>query len=285
MTTNETPSSKDLTLVIGSTGKTGRRVFARLEAQGVPIRHGSRQAPIPFDWDDQATWAPALAGVKAVYVAFHPDLSVPGAPEAIGEFTRLATKAGVDRLVLLSGRGEAEAQRCEQIVAESGLTWTVVRASWFLQNFSEGFMLDQILSGTVALPAGRVLEPFVDAEDIADVAVAALMGTDLENQVVEVTGPRLLTLADAIGEIAAATGREITFIDIGHDEFLASMHEAGVPAAYVELLDYLFREVMDGRNASLAPGVREALGREPRDLKDYVERTLASGAWAGEVVR
>jgi uncharacterized protein YbjT (DUF2867 family) len=249
------------------------------------VRHGSRQASIPFDWDDHATWAPALAGVKAAYVAFHPDLAVPGAPEAIAEFARLAVAAGVERLVLLSGRGEAEARRCERIVAESGLTWTLVRASWFLQNFSEGFLRDLIVGGTVALPAGRVPEPFVDAEDIADVAVAALTGTGLDNRVVEVTGPRLLTFADAIAEIAAATGREIAFVDIAHEDFLASMREAGVPADYVGLLDYLFREVLDGRNASLATGVREALGREPRDLRDYVEATLATGAWTAEAVR
>lgn len=285
MARTETQSDNNLTLVVGSTGKTGRRVVERLEALGAPVRHGSRQAAIPFDWDDQATWAPALANVKAVYVTFHPDLAVPGAPEAIGEFTRLATEAGVERLVLLSGRGEPEAQRCERIVAESGLIWTVVRASWFLQNFSEGFMRDMIIGGTVALPVGDVREPFIDVEDIADVAVAALTGSDLENRLVEVTGPRLMTFADAIGEIAAATGREIAFVDIGHDEFLASTREVGVPAAYVDLLDILFREVLDGRNASLATGVREALGREPRDLSDYVESTLKSGAWAEEVVR
>jgi len=283
MTTNSY-SNENLTLVVGSTGKTGRRVVSRLENLGTPVRHGSRQAAIPFDWEDRSTWAPVLSDVKAAYVTYHPDLAVPGAREDIVEFTRLAVEAGVERLVLLSGRGEPAAQHCERIVAESGLTWTVVRASWFLQNFSEGFMLDQILGGTVAIPAGRVLEPLIDAEDIADVAVAALVGSDLENRVVEVTGPRLMTIADAIGEIAAATGREIAFIDIGHEEFLASMREVGVPAAYVDLLDYLFREVMDGRNASLATGVREALGREPRDLGDYIESTLASGVWAGEVV-
>ncbi len=285
MTRNETQTNKNLTLVVGSTGKTERRVVARLEAMGAPVRHGSRRAAIPFDWDDRATWAPALTGVKAAYVAFHPDLAVPGAPEAISEFTRLATEAGVERLVLLSGRGESEAQRCERIVEESGLTWTVVRASWFLQNFSEGFVRDMIIGGTVALPVGQVLEPFVDAEDIADVAVAALTGSGVVNRVVEVTGPRLMTFDDAIGEIAAASGREIAFVDIGHDEFLASMREVGVPAAYVELLDYLFREVLDGRNASLASGVREALGREARDLSDYVESTLATGPWTGEVVK
>lgn len=276
---------RDLVLVVGSTGKTGRRVAERLETRGVPIRHGSRGAEIPFDWDDPATWPPALAGVKGVYIAFHPDLAVPGAPRAISEFTRLAREAGVERLALLSGRGEAEAQRCERIVADSGLTWTVVRASWFDQNFSEGFMRDMILEGTVALPTGETLEPFVDAEDIADVAVAALTGTGLENRVFEVTGPRLMTFRQAVAEIAAGLGRTVTFVDVSQEDFLEGARGAGIPEAYISLLDFLFREVLDGRNESLANGVQDALDRQPRDFRDYVADTLATGTWSGEVAR
>ena len=163
-----------LTLVLAATGKTGRRVADRLEAQGRPVRRGSRSAAIPFDWDDATTWAPALEGVEAAYVVYIPDLAVPAAPPAIRAFTELALEAGVRRLVLLSGRGEEEAQRCERIVQESGLDWTIVRASWFAQNFSEGAFHDLVLAGEVALPAGDVQEPFIDVDDIADVVVAAL---------------------------------------------------------------------------------------------------------------
>lgn len=272
-------------LVVGSTGKTGRRVVERLAARGVAVRHGARRAPVPFDWEDPQTWAPALDGVRAAYVTFHPDLALPGAPAAIERFSRLANEAGVERLVLQSGRGEAEARRCERIVAASGLGWTVVRASWFAQNFSEGFLLDAIVDGTVALPVDDVREPFVDADDIADVAVAALTTDDLLDRVVEVTGPRLLTFAEAVGEIAEATGRDVRFVRIPHQEFVAGLVRAGVPENAAGLLDFLFAEVLDGRNASLARGVEDALGRPARDFREYVARTASTGVWSTEVAR
>lgn len=268
-----------LTLVIGSTGKTGRRVAARLEDLGVPVRHGSRQADIPFDWAAPATWAPALQDVRAAYVTFVPDLSVPGAPEAITRFTELAREAGVQRLVLLSGRGESEAQRCEEIVAAAGLEWAVVRAAWFMENFSEAFLQGMMLNGTVALPTNGVREPFVSADDIAEVAVAALTGQAAAGRVYEVTGPHLLNFTEAVATVAGAAGLDTQYVEIPHDAFLASLRDQGIPADYVELLDYLFRETLDGRNAALTTGVQEALGREPLDLQDYARGAAAQGAW------
>src|SRR5262245_56258650 len=131
-------------LVIGSTGKTGRRVAARLDTLGVEVRHGSRSTTPPFDWSDPLTWRPALAGVRAAYVAYPPDLAAPGSADAVTELTRIARAAGVQRLVLLSGRGEQEALAAERIVQASGLEWAVVRASWFMQNFSEGNFADDV---------------------------------------------------------------------------------------------------------------------------------------------
>ena len=127
-----------LTLVLGGTGKTGRRVVQRLTALDQPVRIGSRSGGLPFDWEDPATWAPALTGVKAAYVSYYPDLAAPGAAEAIGSFAEMAVNSGTRRLVMLSGRGEDEAVACEKALAESGADWTVLRCSWFDQNFSEG---------------------------------------------------------------------------------------------------------------------------------------------------
>ncbi len=163
-----------LTLVVGGTGKTGRRVAERLTARGGPVRIGSRSGEPPFDWRDQATWAPALRDVESAYVTYYPDLAVPGAAATVGAFARLAVRNDVRRLVLLSGRGEEGALLGEREVQDSGADWTILRSAWFSQNFGEGFFLDQVLGGEVALPVGSVREPFLDAEDIADVAVAAL---------------------------------------------------------------------------------------------------------------
>ena len=256
-------------MVLGGTGKTGRRVVERLEARGLPVRVGSRSGEPPFDWEDRATWAPALQGVGSVYVSYYPDLAVPGAVETVGSFAELAVKSGVPRLVLLAGRGEPEAERAEQAVRDSGAELTILRSTWFAQNFSEDYWLEYVLSGEVALPAGDTPEPFVDADDIADVAVAALTEDGHVGQLYELTGPRLLTFAEAVEEIAQAAGREIRYVPISIEEYAAAAAEQGVPGEVIDLLTYLFSEVLDGRNAHLTDGVQRALGREPRDFADY----------------
>jgi uncharacterized protein YbjT (DUF2867 family) len=269
----------ELILVLGSTGKTGRRVAQRLAARHLPVRHGSRSGTPPFDWNDRATWAPALQGVKAVYMSYYPDLAVAGATDAIQSFTELAVKSGVRRLVLLSGRGETEAQRCEDIVRGSGVEWTLLRASWFAQNFSEAHFLEPILDGDLALPVANIGEPFVDAGDIADAAVAAFTEDRHIGQLYELTGPRLWTFADAVAEIARATGRPIRFTRISMEQYAAALEEARLPKESVDLIRYLFTEVLDGRNASVKDGVIRALGRPPRDFSDYVRETAATGVW------
>ena len=267
------------TFVVGGTGKTGRRVADRLKARGVPVRIGSRSGEPPFDWEDRSTWAPALRGASSAYITYYPDLAVPGSTEAIAELAATALAGGTRRLVLLSGRGEAEAQRAERALAESGAEWTVVRCSWFMQNFSEDFLLDQVLAGEVALPAGDVPTPFVDAGDIADVAVAALLEEGHAGRVYELTGPRALTHAEAIAEIARATGRDVRYVPLSLDAFVAGAAADGVPPDVVELMAYLFHDVLVESNAGVADGVRQALGREPRAFADYAAETAATGVW------
>jgi uncharacterized protein YbjT (DUF2867 family) len=267
------------TLVTGGTGKIGRRVAERLVARGLPIGVGSRTGDPPFDWEDPETWAGALYRARSVFVSYYPDLAVPGAMAAVRSFVDLAVQAGVGRLVLLSGRGEEQAQRAEQVVQDAGVEWTIVRCAWFSQNFSENYLLEPLLGGEVVLPGGDVPEPFVDAEDIADVAVAALTEDGHAGEVYELTGPRLLTFAQAITEIGEASGREIRYAPVSVDEYASALTKEGVPAEYVSLLIYLFREVLDGRNAQLADGVRRALGREPRDFAEYARSTAEAGIW------
>ncbi|WP_218825404.1 NAD(P)H-binding protein [Streptosporangium subroseum] len=269
------------TLVLGGTGKTGRRVAERLTAAGLRPRIGSRSSEPPFDWEDQATWALALKGVDAVYLAYQPDLAFPGAVAAVRSFTALAVESGVRQLVLLSGRGEEEAGISEQTVRDSGADWTILRSSWFCQNFSEDYLLEPVLAGVIAFPAGDVAEPFVDVEDIADVAFAALTEDGHSGQLYELTGPRLLTFADAAAEIAAASGREIRYVPVSPEQYAAELTEHGVPAEYATSLLDLFTGVLDGRNAHLTDGVRRALGREPRDFADYARATAATGVWGG----
>jgi uncharacterized protein YbjT (DUF2867 family) len=189
--------------------------------------------------------------------------------------------SGVKRLVLLSGRGEEEAQLSEQALRESGADWTILRASWFSQNFSESFLLGSVLSGTVALPVTEVAEPFIDAEDIADAAVAALTQEGHIGQLYELTGPRALTFAEATEEIARASGRAIRYVPISTEQFNSMLAQQDVPPAIMALLTDLFTKVLDGRNSHLTDGVQRALGREPRDFADYARNAAATGVWGG----
>lgn len=275
----KTNPSKPITLVLGGTGKTGRRVAARLKAHGVATRIASRSGTPSFDWNDETTWDAALEGVTAAYVTYAPDLAIPGATDSIRSFVDRAVERGVQRLVLLSGRGEEEAQQCERIVQEAGIEWTVVRASWFNQNFSEGEFLGMVLEGTITLPAGDVPEPFVDVDDIADVAVAALTEDGHAGEIYEVTGPRMLTFAEVAQEISRAAGREIQYLQIPNEAFAAGVAESGAPEEIAWLLNYLFDTVLDGRNAYVCDGVQRALGREPTDFAEYARRIAASGVW------
>lgn len=266
-------------LVIGGKGKVGRRVADRLTSRGIDVRIGSRSANPCFDWNDRKTWGAAIDGVQAAYIAYYPDLALPGADEAIRAFTSLAVQKGLKRLVLLSGRGEDEAQRAEQVLMASGADWTIVRPSWFAQNFSENFFLDGILAGEVVFPRDGVLEPFIDADDIADVVVAALTDDHHLGQLYELTGPLMLTFREAIAEIAAAAGRDIRYIPVSVEDYAAELRKQDIPAEFVELLERLTREVLDGRNTYVTDGVQKALGRAPRVFSDYVRATAETGVW------
>ena len=272
-------TGQPITLVLGATGKTGRRITQRLEVAGLAVRRGSRDANPPFDWEDRSTWDAVIDGVHAVYICFQPDLAVPGALESIQAFTDLAVKSGVRKLVLLSGRGEIEAEQAECVVQNSGIDWTILRASWFCQNFSEAHFLEPILQGELALPVGQVAEPFVDVEDIAECAVAALTQPEHTNQLYELTGPRALTFAEAVTEIGRSTGSDIEFVAVPADAYRQTMEQQQLPQELIDLVLYLFTTVLDGRNTPIADGVQRVLGRPARDFSDYVQRTAATGIW------
>lgn len=278
-TINNLQNSNGITLVLGGTGKTGRRISDSLKSRGIETRIASRSASPSFDWNDSTNWETVLEGVTAAYISYAPDLAIPGATEAIQRFVSLAESKGVKRLVLLSGRGEHEAQACEQIVQASDVEWTIVRASWFMQNFSEGEFLSMVQEGVITLPASDIPEPFIDINDIADVALAALTEDGHAYEVYEVTGPRLMTFTEVAEEISDVANHDVQFIQIPASDFNQAILDSGAPADIAWLLNYLFETVLDGRNASLGDGVQRALGREPADFRDFAQRIAARGNW------
>ncbi len=266
-------------LVLGGTGKTGRRVAERLRARDLPVRVGSRSAQPPFDWEDRTTW------VRRSTASHRPTFPTNPTSPCPARSRRSA------HLPSSPSRGKSRDWCCWPVAVSTrpskpsgpllppALELTIVRSTWFSQNFSEDYFRDYVLAGVVALPAGETPEPFVDADDIADVAVAALTDDRHIGELYELTGPRLLSFAEAVQEIAHAAGRDIRYVPVPLDAFASELAAHGAPRDVVELVTYLFGEVLDGRNAHLADGVQRALGRQPRDFGDYARDAAVTGVW------
>lgn len=272
-------------LVIAANGKTGRRVVPLLEERGVTVRRGSRSSNPGFDWTTRETWPDALEGMDAVYVVYQPDLAVPSAPDDIRVFSQVAKEQGVRKVVLLSGRGVEEAAVAEQIVADSGLDWTYVRAAWFNQNFSEGDFGSMTQSGVIALPMGDTVEPIIDADDIAEVVAVALTDTSLNSQSLDLSGPEALTHDQIAAELSKAAGREIRYESISDDSFRSTLADLNVPTEYIDLLTYLFDVTRSGVNATPTDDVARVLGRPANSFAEFAAKAAREGLLAPQEVR
>lgn len=268
-------------LVLGGTGKTGRRVVDRLVAAGHTARSAARTPgaarpgvePVRFDWDDATTHAPVLRGVEGVYVV-SPALRLDHAP-LIGAFGSLAREHGVARAVLLSARGVDQGpdnpmRQAEQALADSGLPHAVVRPSWFAQNFTETFFVPGA-DGVIAAPTGDGGEPFIDAEDIAEVAVAALTGA-ADLRAYDVSGPQALSFGEAAQTLGRHAGRPVRHVDLPVDAWVQGAQANGVPPAYAQMLGFQFTLIRDGHDAAVSPGVQQALGRPATAFEDWAAR-------------
>ncbi|MEL6303991.1 MAG: NAD(P)H-binding protein [Bacteroidota bacterium] len=271
---------KENILVIGGTGKTGKRIVKLLEAKGHNVRVGSRRATPAFDWHKPEDWDKALEGMDKVYVTYQPDLAVPGALDAVEQLVKVAKRANLKKMVLLSGKGEREAQLSEQVVIHSGMDYTIVRASWFNQNFSENFLLEPVLDGFVALPQSEVQIPWVDADDIAEVAVEVLLNDEHNGNIYQLTGPETLTFPETVAAIAKATDRQITYVPVSLEEYGEGMRKAGLPEDFVWLVNYLFDVVLGNpANSEITNDVETILGRPAKRFDQYVAETATTGIW------
>ncbi|MFH0516034.1 NAD(P)H-binding protein [Streptomyces sp. M41] len=277
--TADTANTRAMTVVVtGASGRTGSRVAGAARAAGLTVRAASRARG--FDWEDPTTWAETLRDADAAYLMYPSDIGSPAAAEGVGALAREAVGLGVRRLVLLSARGEDQALPAEEALRSSGADWTVVRAAWFAQNFSEGPLVEGMRQGELVFPAGEVKEPFIDVRDIADVVTAVLTsGNRFTGRTLEVTGPRLLSWREAVAEISAAAGRPLTYTPVPTRAYGEALTGFGVPPEEAELLIEVFDTLMDGRNAHVTHDVHEVLGREPRDFADFARQAAAAGAW------
>ena len=261
-------------LIIGSTGKTGSRVMEGLRALGFNPRGASRNGEIHFDWDDPTTWSAALHGVDSVYLTYYPDLAIPKAPGDISKFCGLAKSKGIKHITVLSGRAEPAAQVCERIIQQSGMSWTVVRSSWFNQNFSEGLFNQFVMDRRIALPVGEVTEPFIDIDDIGEIVVASLTDEKHNGQLYEVTGPELISFKDIAEKFSSQLRTEVEFASISMEQFQADLRSQEVHEGAIDALTYLFGEVLDGRSESTTDGVERALGRPATSFDEYIRKNI-----------
>ncbi|WP_353950491.1 NmrA family transcriptional regulator [Knoellia sp. S7-12] len=276
----QSPQSSSPIVIVGGAGKTGHRVAERLAAHGIATRFASRSTSPSFDWEDASTWTGALEGARAAYIAYQPDLAAPGASERIGELAGLASTLGVERLVLLSGRGEDGALASEDAAFAAHKNVTVCRVAWFAQNFTEGALAGAVPGGAFALPApGDVPEPFIDLDDVADVAVLALTQDGHAGVVHELTGPESITLTEAARQLSDASGAPVEFVSVTQEKFVEEAVGAGLDEPTATFLAGLFSDIFDGRNVTTTTGVRDALGREPRAFGDWAKDVAAQGVW------
>ncbi|MEU9187813.1 NAD(P)H-binding protein [Streptomyces sp. NPDC048484] len=266
-------------LVTGASGKTGRQVAEGARAAGFRVRAASRSGDVRFDWYDSSTWDGALRGADAAYLAYAPDVGAPGAAENVGAFARRARELGVRRLVLLSARGERQAEPTERALRESDTEWTVVQADWFFQNFSEGLLLEGVRGGEFVFPAGEVPVPFIDTRDLAEVVVRALTDSSYVGRTLAITGARLLSFGEAMAEISGAASREIRYVPVPTKEYGAILAGFGLPAEEVAFMEAVFDGLLDGHNAQTTDVVRQVLGRAPRDFADFAREHAAAGVW------
>ncbi|MGB0371358.1 MAG: SDR family oxidoreductase [Opitutales bacterium] len=269
---------KQTVLVIGANGKTGRRVAERLQKSGVQVKAASRSSATRFDWNDASTWAPAIEGSTGAYITVYPDLSFPGVAEKVEAFAKLAVSLGCKRLVLLSGRGEEGAQDAENRLQNAGAEWIIVRCSVFNQNFSESFQ-GAIRHGHLSMPVGDILEPFIDTDDIADVAYAAFTDDRHIGEIYELSGTRLMSMQDVAADLTTALERPISFHSVSVEAYAKELIEHGFSEEESLPVAQLIADVMDGRNAYLTDGVQRALGRPPKDFLDYAKDAAAEGIW------
>ncbi|MFK8001580.1 MAG: NmrA family transcriptional regulator [Polyangiales bacterium] len=266
-----TNAQNRLTVIVGGNGKTGRRVAERMRSLGAPVRTVSPSADVPFDWNDELTWAPALHGAGALYLTYHPDLAVPSAADHIRRVSRLAVEIGVEKIVLLAGRGEPQVHPAETAVRESGAAWTILECAFFMQNFTEGVLAPD--GDTIAFPAGDIREPFLDCDDIADVVVAALTDDVHNGQTYELTGPRLMTFGEATMALSGAMGRPLRYLPVTFEQYAKGLSEHFTPPV-VEFFIELFRFLLDGHNATLTSDVERVLGRPARDFNNFALRAV-----------
>lgn len=280
-------TSAGTVLVTGATGTTGSRTAAQLVAAGHRVRAAGRRGPaLPgaqsarFDWYDPATHDDALAGTDRVYLV--PPVGDPDPAAVMLPFLERARTLGLRRAVLLSSSAVPEGGPAVGKVHEAlpGLfdEWAVLRPSWFMQNFTGAHLHAATIraTGTFATATGDGRVAYVDADDIAAVALHALTDIDAPNTDLVLTGPRALTHDDIATTLTEVTGRPVTHQRLTVAEVRHRLTEqAGIPPEFAALLADMDHAIAEGAEGRTTDTVHRLTGRPPHDFRTVVERETA----------
>ena len=269
-------------LVTAPNSKTGKQVVKLLKRENIPFRAASRSTSVPFDWENEKTWASAISGAHAVYVVIPPNLAFADMPQRLKAFLTYCEAVRVRRIILLSGRGEDEAAKIEEVALSNAIPTTVLRASWFAQNFSEGYFVEGVVNGQLAIPSKLVREPFIDTRDIAKAVVFALKDKSSNNYVFELTGPELLSFEDVAKKFTKHLDQSVTYVYMPIEDYINQLLQFGVSTDEIDLTRFLFGELLDGRNAYTTSDLSLLLGEQGTSFEQFIQHTKPSGVWQSQ---
>ena len=263
-------------LLLGGTGKVGRRLAERLEAQGHTARAVGRNSTPRFDWRDESTWAPALDGVDGVFIVG------PGSASdwstRLEHFLATAAEQRVRHAMLLSARGveflpDGAVARAEAALRRGPLAWTIVRPTHFAQNFTEAMFVPGD-DGAFFAPVADGREPFIDVNDIADVAAVALTDEGYDGRILELSGPRAIDFDEAARILSEVSGRAISYVSESDVAHIARLRGQGLPEGYIEWRMAMLRGIASGADAYLSSDVEAVLGRSATSFEEWARREV-----------
>jgi uncharacterized protein YbjT (DUF2867 family) len=268
-------------LILGGTGKVGRRLGRSLTRAGHVALTASRHGPTGFDWGNVATWPPALAGIDGLFIVGPGSASDWSA--RLADLLTTARSSGASHAVLLSARGVeflpgGAVAMAEQALREGPLPWTILRPAHFAQNFTEAMFAP--VDGLITAPVGTGAEPFIDVSDIADVAAAVLASRAWDWATLELSGPGAVTFAEAAAILSVESRTLVRFADESDASHIARLRASGTPEGYIRWRMAMLGGIRRGADAYLSDGVQTVLGRPPAGFQEWARRAVPAAAWA-----
>jgi len=273
-------------LILGGSGKVGRRLTQLLDLAGDPTRPVSRSTATVFDWHDESTWPPALDGVTSMFVV-GPGSSSDWSPQ-LTRLLDLAHHLGTEHVVLLSARAveflpDGAVGRAEQALQRGPIPWTVLRPSHFAQNFTEAMFVPA--DGRIVAPAGTGAEPFVDVADVAAVAAAVMTKREYDGRMLALSGPEALTFEEAAAQLTETTGISVRFEDESDGDHADRLRAAGTPEMYIRWRMAMLNGIRSGADSYVSTGVTDVLRRPATTFTTWAQREAAPALPKAELRR